>query len=155
MINELFHSLNISFLILIFLIFLSFFFLIRGILLYLANPERAHQQRLKKRLKAMEGLESTLNVNSLLKKDSLEKSFFDQILNKFSLFSRIQRMMFQANLQWKTTTFLVVAGLSGLVVAGIGLAKWGVWGGLARRCAGFGHPLQDFGPEKEAAVEKV
>ena len=40
MISELFHSLNFSFLILIFLIFLSFFFLIRGILLYLANPER-------------------------------------------------------------------------------------------------------------------
>ena len=119
MINELFQSLNISFLILIFLIFLSFFFLIRGILLYLANPERAHQQRLKKRLKAIDGLESTLNVNSLLKKASLEKSFFDQIMDQFSLFSRIQRMMFQANLQWKTTTFLVVTGLSGLVVAGM------------------------------------
>ncbi len=43
MIAELIHSLNISFLILIFLIFLSFLFLIRGILLYLANPERRSQ----------------------------------------------------------------------------------------------------------------
>jgi hypothetical protein len=129
MMDELFHSLNMSFLILIFLIFLSFFFLIRGVLLYLANPERAHQKRLKKRLKAMEGLESSLNVNSLLKKASLEKSFVDQVLLQFSLFSRIQRMMFQANLKWKTTNFLIVAGLSGLVLAGMGLAKWGVWGG--------------------------
>ena len=154
MMNELFQSLNISFLILIFLIFLSFFFLIRGILLYLANPERAHQQRLKKRLKKMDGLESTLNVNSLLKKASLEKSFFDQILDKFSLFSRIQRMMFQANLKWQTTTFLVVAGLSGLVVAGIGLAKWGVWGGLAGGALGLVIPYKVLARRKKRRLKK-
>ncbi len=154
MINELFQSLNISFLILIFMIFLSFFFLIRGILLYLANPERAHQQRLKQRLKKMDGLESTLNVNSLLKKASLEKSFFDQIVDQFSLFSRIQRMMFQANLQWKTTTFLVVAGLSGLVVAGIGLAKWGVWGGLGGTALGLVIPYKVLARRKKRRLKK-
>jgi tight adherence protein B len=154
MITELFHSLNISFLILIFLIFLSFLFLIRGILLYLANPERAHQQRLQKRLKAMEGLESPLNVSSLLKKVSLEKSFFDQILVKFSLFTRIQRMMFQANLKWKMTTFLVVAGLSGLAVAGMGLAKWGVWGGLAGGALGLIIPYKVLARRKKRRMKK-
>ena len=131
MVIELFHSLDSSLLILIFLIFLSFFFLIRGILLFLANPERLHQRRLKQRLREMEGLESSLNVNTLLKKASLEKSFLDQILVKFSLVNRIQIMMQQANLNWEMGTFLVVVAFSGLAMAGLGLAQWGVWGGLA------------------------
>ena len=130
MVSELFHSIDSSLLILIFLIFLSFFFLIRGILLFLANPERLHQRRLKQRLRDMEGLESSLNVNTLLKKASLEKSFLDQILIKFSLVNRIQFMMQQADLTWKMGTFLVVTLLSGLMMAGVGLAKWGVWGGV-------------------------
>ena len=155
MVNELFHSLDSSLLILIFLIFLSFFFLIRGIFLFLANPERLHQRRLKKRLKEMEGLEWPLNVNTLLKKASLEKSLLDQIMVKFSLFNRIQIMMLQANLTWKMGTFLAVTLLSGLVLAGLGLAKWGGWGGFGGRRTGFVHPLQDFGPEKEAAAQKV
>ena len=103
----------------------------------------------------MEGLESTLNVNTLLKKASLEKSFIDQILDKFSLFNRIQIMMLQANLNWKMTTFLVVAALSGLVVAGVGLAKWGVWGGLAGGGLGLFIPYKILARKKEAAAEKV
>jgi tight adherence protein B len=131
MVSEFFHALNTSFLILIFLIFLSCFFLIRGIFLYLASPERFHQRRLQKRLREIDGLESTLNVNTLLKKASLEKSFLDQIMVKIGLLERIQIMMLQANLKWELRTFLVVAALSGLVMAGLGLAKWGGWGALA------------------------
>jgi len=70
MASELFHSLDYSLLILIFLIFLSFFFLIRGIFLFLANPERLHQRRVKQRLRDVEGLQSSLNVSTLLKKAS-------------------------------------------------------------------------------------
>jgi tight adherence protein B len=154
MINESFQSLNSSLLILIVLIFISFFFLIRGILLFLGNPERAHQQRLKKRLKAMEGLESSLSVNSLLKKASLEKSVFDQMLDKFSFFSRIQRMMSQANLKWNINTFLVAAGLSGLVMAGLGLAKWGVWGGLGGGALGLVIPYKILARRKKRRLKK-
>ena len=131
MVSEFFHSPDYSILILIFLIFLTFFFLIRGILIFLANPERFHQRRLQKRLREIDGLESSLNVSTLLKRASLEKSSLDQIMVKFSLFNRIQIMMLQANLNWELRTFLVVAALSGLVMAGLGLAKWGGWGALA------------------------
>jgi tight adherence protein B len=154
MVSELFHTLDSSLLILIFLIFLSFFFLIRGILLFLANPERAHQQRLKKRLRAMEGLESSLNVNTLLKKASLEKSFLDQILVKFSLFNRIQIMMLQANLPWKMGTFLVVAALSGLVMAGVGLAKWGGGGALVGGGLGLFIPYVMLARKKKRRLQK-
>ena len=131
MVSEFFHSPDYSILILILLIFLSFFFLIRGILIFLANPERFHQRRLKKRLREIDGLESSLNVSTLLKSASLEKSSLDQIMVKFSLFNRIQIMMLQANLKWELRTFLIVAALSGLVMAGLGLAKFGGWGALA------------------------
>jgi tight adherence protein B len=131
MAGEFFHSSDYSNLILIFLIFLSFFFLIRGILKYLASPERFHQRRLQKRLRGVDGLESSLNVSTLLKRASLEKSFFDQIMVKFGLLNRIQIIMLQADLKWELRTFLVVAVLSGLVMAGLGLAKWGRWGALA------------------------
>jgi len=131
MFSEFFRSIEYSTLILISLMFLSFFFLIRGILIFLANPERFHQQRLKRRLRAIDGLESDLNVSTLLKSASLEKSFFDRIMVQFSLFNRIQIMMLQANLKWEVRTFLVVVALSGLVLAGLGMAKFGGRGALA------------------------
>ena len=155
MVSELFHSLDYSLLILIFLIFLSFFFLIRAIFLFLANPERLHQRRLKKRLREMDGLESSLNVNTLLKKASLEKSFLDRILVKFSLFNQLQIMMLQADLTWKMGTFLVVAASVRAGDGGGGTGEMGGLGGSGRRRAGFAHPLQDFGPQKEAAAPKV
>ena len=154
MVIELFHSIDSSLLMLIFLIFLSFFFLIRGILLFLANPERLHQRRLKQRLREMEGLESSLNVNTLLKKASLEKSFLDRILVKFSLVNRIQLMMQQANLTWKMGTFLVVTLLSGLVMAGVGLAKWGGWGGLAGGGLGLLIPYKILARRRKRRLQK-
>jgi tight adherence protein B len=102
----------------------------------------------------MEGLESSLNVNTLLKKASLEKSFLDQILVKFSLVNRIQIMMQQANLTWKMGTFLVVTLLSGLVVAGVGLAKWGVWGGLAGGGLGLLIPYKILARKKKRRLQK-
>jgi tight adherence protein B len=129
--SKFFHYADYSTLILILLIFLSFLFLIRGILLYLANPERFHQRRLKKRLREIDGLETSPDVSTLLKRASLEKSSLDQIMAKFSLLNRIQIMMLQANLKWELRTFLVVVSLSGLVMAGLGFAKWGGWGALA------------------------
>ena len=102
----------------------------------------------------MEGLESSLNVNTLLKKASLEKSFLDQILVKFSLFNRIQIMMLQANLKWKMRTFLVVAALSGLVMAGLGLAKWGVWGALAGGGLGLIIPYKILARRKKRRLKK-
>ena len=149
------HSLDSSLLILIFLIFLSFFFLIRGILLFLANPERIHQRRLKKRLREMDGLESSLNVNTLLKKASLEKSFLDQILVKFSLFNRIQIMMLQADLNWRMGTFLVVAALSGLAMAGVGLGNGAFGEALAGGGLGLFIPYKMLARKKEAAAEKI
>jgi len=140
MASELFHSLDYSLLILIFLIFLSFFFLIRGIFLFLANPERLHHRRLKKRLREMEGLQSSLNVNTLLKKASLEKSALDQILSKFSLVNQIQTMMLQANLHWKMGTFLVVVAFSGLAMGGW-IGEMGCLGGPGRRRVGFAYAL--------------
>jgi tight adherence protein B len=116
---------------LIFLIFLTFFFLIRGILLFLANPERFHQQRLKKRLREIDGLEPDLSASTLLKSASLEKSFFDQIMGQFSVVNHIEIMMCQANMKWELRTFLVVVALSVLLMAGLGMAKFGGWGALA------------------------
>ncbi len=154
MVSELFHSLNNSLLILIFLIFLSFFFLIRGIFLFLANPERLHQRRLKKRLREMDGVGSSLNVNTLLKRGSLEKSFLDQILIKFSLVNQIQIMMLQAHLNWKMGTFLAVTLLSGLVIAGVGLGKWGVWGGLAGGGLGLLMPYKILARKRKRRLQK-
>jgi tight adherence protein B len=154
MASEFFHFPEYSILILIVLIFLSFFFLTRGILLFLANPERFHQRRLQKRLREIEGLESPLNVSTLLKKASLEKSFLDQIMVKFTLVTRIQIMMLQANLKWELRTFLVVAALSGVVMAGLGLAKWGGWGALAGAGMGLLIPYKLLVRKKKRRLKK-
>ncbi len=102
----------------------------------------------------MDGLESSLNVNTLLKKASLEKSFLDQMLAKFSLFNQLQTMMLQADLTWKMGTFLVVAALSGLVMAGVGLAKWGVWGALAGGGLGLLIPYKILARKKKRRLQK-
>jgi tight adherence protein B len=131
MMNNLVHSRDFYLLILALLIFSSCFFFIRGILLLLTDPERRHQRRLKQRLRRLEGLELPPNVNTLLKKASLKKSFLHQNLDKFRLVNQLQTLMRRANLTWKMETFLWVASLPGLVGLGVGLAKWGIWGGLA------------------------
>ena len=61
MANEFFRIPDYPILMLILLIFLSFFFLIRGLLIFLGNPQRFHQQRIKKRLREIYGLEMPLN----------------------------------------------------------------------------------------------
>ena len=154
MAGEFFHSPDYSILILIVLIFLSFFLLIRGILKYLANPERFHQRRLKKRLSQIDGLESPLNVSTLLKRANLEKSFLDRIMVNFSLLNRIQVMMLQANLRWELRTFLLVASLSGLVLAGLGLAKWGGWGALAGGGLGLIIPYKILARRRKRRLKK-
>ena len=154
MLNNLFRPADYSTVILICLVFLSFFFLIRGILLYLANPERFHQRRLKKRLREIDGLESSLNVSTLLKQASLEKSLLDQIMTKFSLFNRIQIMMLQANLNWQLSTFLIVTALSGLVMSVLGLAKWGVWGALGGGGLGLIIPYKILVRRRKRRIKK-
>jgi tight adherence protein B len=154
MLSKSFSSLNSSLLILIFLIFLSFFFLIRGILSHLANPERLHQRRLKKRLREMDGLESSLDTDSLLNQSSLNKSVLDQIMVKFSLFNRIRIMMLQANLTWKMENFLMIAALSGLTVAGVGLVQWGLLGGLAGGGLGLFIPYAMLARKKKRRLKK-
>ena len=154
MAGELLHSLDYSTLILIFLIFLTFFFLIRGILIFLANPERFHQRRLQKRLREIEGLPSSLNVSTLFKKASLKRSSLDQIIAKFGLLNRIEIMMLQANLNWELRTFLIVAALSGLVMAGLGLGKWGVWGGLAGGGLGLLLPYKILARKRKRRLKK-
>ncbi len=154
MVSELFHPIDYSLLILIFLIFLSFFFLIRGILLFLADPERRHQRRLKKRLREMEGQEFPLDVNTLLKKASLKKPFLDQTLDKFRFFNHLQILMIQADLSWKMGTFLFVASLSGLVGLGVGLWKWGVWGGLAGGGLGLLIPYKVLARKRKRRFQK-
>ena len=79
-VGKYFNSPNYPILILILLIFLTFFFLIRGILIFLANPERFHQRRIKKRLREIDGLDSSLDISTLLKKASLEKSLLERIM---------------------------------------------------------------------------
>jgi tight adherence protein B len=131
MVSELLHSQDFSLLILACLIFFSILFLIRGILLFLADPKRRHQRGLKQRLRGLDGLDSYPDADTLLKRDSLKKSFLAQNLDKFRLFNHLERLMRQANLTWKMRTVFFVGALSGLVGLGVGLMKWGVWGGLA------------------------
>jgi tight adherence protein B len=131
MLHELIKSKDFSLLILAFIIFLSFFFLIRAILLFLTNPERSQQRRLKMRLREIEGLKSTINASTLLKKASLKKSFVDESLDKFQLINHLQTLMLRANLTWKMSTFLSITALTGLVGLVVGMAKWGVLAGVA------------------------
>jgi tight adherence protein B len=130
MLHELTQSKDYSLLIFAFLIFLSFFFLIRAILKFLTDPQRHQQRRLKQRLREMEGLETTPNVATLLKKSTLKKSVMDENLDKFKITIHLQTLMDRANLTWKMSTFLVVTALLGLGGLVVGMGKFGVLGGV-------------------------
>jgi tight adherence protein B len=128
--HELIQSKDYSLLILAFLIFLSLFFLIRAVLVFLTDPQRRHQRRLKQRLQEIEGVETAPNVATLLKKSTLKKSVMDENLDRFKLTNHLQRLMIRANLSWTMSTFLVVTAMFGLVGMVAGIPKWGVLGGL-------------------------
>ncbi len=102
----------------------------------------------------MDGPESSTNVSTLLQKASLEESFLNRILIKFSIVKQIQIMMLQADLNWKMGTFLVVTLLSGLVMAGVGLGKWGVWGGLAGGGLGLLIPYKILARKRKRRLQK-
>jgi tight adherence protein B len=153
-VSDISFSLDYSFLILIFLVFLSFFFFIRAIFLFLASPERLHQRRLRKRLRESDRLDTSLDINTLLKQVSLEKSFLDRLLAKFSLFNQIQGMLLQANLAWRLGTFLAVAALFGLLLAGMGLVKWGAWGALGGGILGLFIPYKILARKKKRRLQK-
>jgi tight adherence protein B len=130
MLHDLIQSKDFSVLILACLFFLSFFFLIRAILLFLVNPERRHQRRLKERLRGLEGLEPAINASTLLKKASLKKSLMDESLDKFRFINQLQSLMVRADLSWKMSTFLAVTTVVGLAGFVAGIVKFGPLGGL-------------------------
>ncbi len=154
MLSNLLHAKPLPFLILAFLIFLSFFFLMRGVLFFLTDPKRRHQRHLKQRLSHLDGPESPFNTDTLLKNASLKKSFLDKTLDKFRHFRHIQILMVQANVTWKLGTFLAVASLSGLAGLGVGLAKWGVWGGLAGAGLGLFIPYKVLVRKRKRRLHK-
>lgn len=63
-------------------------------------------------------------------------------------------MMLQADLTWKMGTFLTVAALSGLAMAGVGLGKWGIWGGLAGGGLGLSIPYVMLARKKKRRLQK-
>jgi tight adherence protein B len=154
MISGLFDFSDYSLLILALLIFCSFFFLCRGILLFLADPKRRHRQRLKKRLRALEGLGLSLDPDTLLKKASLATSFADRILNKFRLADHLTLLISQADLNWRLGIFLILALSSGLLGLGVGLWKWGFWGGLAGAGLGLLIPYKVLTRKRKQRLQK-
>jgi tight adherence protein B len=130
-VNALMQYKDLPLLILTLLIFLSFFFLIRAALLYLNNPERGHQRRLKHRLKVIDGVEPTPNLSTLLKKNSLDKSSMQESLDKFRLLDHLQTLINRAALTWKLSTFIMVSALFGLSGLLIGMVGWGMGAGFA------------------------
>ena len=63
-------------------------------------------------------------------------------------------MMLQADLTWKMGTFLTVAALSGLAMAGVGLWKGGIWGGLAGGGVGLAIPYVMLARKKKRRLQK-
>jgi tight adherence protein B len=131
MLSELYNYKDLPLLILICFIFLSVFFFIRGIVLYLADPKRQHQRHLQSRLKEMEGLDATPNASTLLKKANLNKSVLDLLIEKLHIFNQLQILMLQADLNWRPESFLAVMFVCGVVAAGASAVKGGIWGALA------------------------
>jgi tight adherence protein B len=142
MLQDLIHLRDLPLLLLACLVFLSFFFLIRAILMFLANPERQTQRRLKQRLKGLDGIDPATATQTLLKKSSLQQSLFDQILDRIRLADQLELILRQANLSWKTGTVFLLFGLSGMGGGLIGLSRWGLWGGLAGGVLGLFIPYK-------------
>jgi tight adherence protein B len=154
MFHDLIQSKDFSVLILACLIFLSFFFLIRTVLFFLINPERRHQRRLKERLRATEGLDSTINASTLLKKATLKRSIMDESLDKIRFIKHLQALMIRADLNWKMSTFLVVTAI--VCVAGVigGTVKFGALGGVVGGALGVLIPYKILVRKSKKRVEK-
>jgi tight adherence protein B len=154
MFSSLIHSKDFFLLLLAGMVFLSFFFFIQACLGFLADPERRQRQKLRKRLRMIDGLDAYFSAGTLLKEASLKKSFLERHLHKFRLLEHLKTLLLQADLTWKLKTFLITTSVCGLGGLTLGLAKWGVWGGVAGALLGVFIPYRVLASKRKRRLQK-
>jgi tight adherence protein B len=139
-------------LLLVFMIFLSFFCLLQGIFIFLADPERRHQRQLKRRLHDLQGLEGRPGEESLLRFES--PSFLAQSLKKIRRLGQLQTLLEQADVSWSLGTFLLVCLVAGGAGLALGFLKLGPLGGLIAGALGLLLPYRFLVFKKKRRVKK-
>ena len=135
--------------------FLFFLCLAEGLFLYLSDPDRLHQRRLKKRLKFLNNMEIRLPQDSLLRGDGLGTNpWLRQILKNIRHMEYLQTLMMQADLQWSVSTFLLVSLLSGSICLSLGFFQRGPLGGLGGLGVGLLLPYRALVFKKKRRLKK-
>jgi len=117
---------------LVLFVFLTFLCLMEGAFWFFADTTRRHQRRLQKRMKFLQGLDSTvLPQESLLKPDRMSAiPLLHQFLKKIQRLEQVQTLMNQAGVAWSMGYFLLLTLILGAVGFSLGFFKFGPLGGL-------------------------
>ena len=112
-------------------IFLCILFLLEGLYLFLHDSSCKTDKRIKARLKFVQGLESGVASESLIKsellaRDSWKKNWLEKINRIFNL----DELLLQADVPWKSSTVLMASLLLGAGAGTYGFFQFGLVGAL-------------------------
>ncbi len=135
--------------------FLGFLCLMEGIFLFVADPDRRHRKRLKKRLKYLDRLEKRFTQESLLKADGFGAwPWLRQVLKKIRRLEQVQTLLLQADVNWPLAVFLLVWLICGALGLSLGFFRQGPPGALAGLALGLFLPYQVLKIKKRHRLKK-
>jgi tight adherence protein B len=141
---------------LVLFIFLTFLCLLEGVFWFFADSTRIHQRRLQKRMKFLQGLESTtLAPESLLKPDQLSTiPLIHRILKKIQHLGQVQTLMNQAGVAWSLGYFLLLTLLLAALGFSLGFFRFGPMGGAIAGSLGAVMPYYYLKFKKKRRLKK-
>jgi tight adherence protein B len=134
--------------------FLFFLCLVEGIFLFVADADRQHKKRLRKRLKYLDRLEKRFTQESLLKADGLGQPWLRRALRKVRSLGQIQNLLMQADLNWPLGVFLLTWLMSGALGLSLAFFHRGPLGGLAGLGLGLFLPYRILQMKKKRRTKK-
>uniref|UniRef100_A0A7C3SIH2 Pilus assembly protein n=1 Tax=Desulfobacca acetoxidans TaxID=60893 RepID=A0A7C3SIH2_9BACT len=135
--------------------FMGFLCLVEGIFLFIADSDRLHKKRLRKRLRYLDRMEKRLSQESLLKADGFgSRPWLRQAMKKVHRLEQVQTLLLQADVNWPLGVFLLVWLISGAVGLSLGFFQRGPLGGLAGLGLGLFLPYRVLKIKKKHRLKK-
>jgi tight adherence protein B len=113
-------------------IFLCILFFFEGVYLFVSGNRSTGDKRVKERLKFIQGLESKISAESLIKSEMLPQTSWKQsLIVSLSRVFNLEELLLQADVPWRAGPFLLVCVLLGTLAGAYGFFQFGPVGAVS------------------------